>query len=1015
MNNQTKRGFSLVEIMILFTVLAVAMAAALPLITKKSKPVPVSAKHGVYRCIALDNGMFLEETYNSFRILKSREVDACHLDKVPNASVYKIDLYSAGSGGTKYAAYLPQNNDSRSSTFTMADAVNYAKTGNITFANKMGNFGSTDMPYDLTDDNIRFAIKDEHIIQTAFSGSGSKGADATYTYKSPARAVCAALVHGSDKAYEKMKNARVDYNNAQKTYDESYKAYDKQVDKLKKDIAGYQAQIEQNKTNKTGYAKYIEKLNNYISAMDSMPNIYSTLTSSSSTYASRREAYIALSTAAGKDAPEFGLYEVYQKNSFMNRDQYNNIAKKQADIKENFQSIKKWLNNDEIHKRSANDEADPTKKRNATEAELFEDLSQSTENKKLLEEMKTYASESASDARSGVTTLTNAIKDMDKKNTELDEKIAKKDKEIKSKYTQRDNDTNLKDLANKRDTLKDEYAERIKVYDAMLNSAGDIKPRPSVYDDKKGWRIDSDDEYKTPETLKQISDYCRYSEDTESTHEFYTNSDYGWYDPANPEKLAIEPYETHDSVKQLGGPGGAGKYMQLDYVLFYGTAEQNRYSGITYPFVKHIGTLYGNVGNNGYELVACTSLNLSSSTCSPGTVPNAGAADSGMSWSTVEIGNQIKHIGRAKDGKYVEKFMAYHIPNFGDNKHYITVQQATDSVNSSAVGATGGKGGVVGYIDGKKTYTPGIYTENLAWQTFKGEDQDSAAKGKDAKIGAPLSRANRYELKKTEEVITQEPRIDQSSTTWTKSYSMGQAGSPGKHEHFQVSSMGTRCEMTIPHGGIVFDIMELSREAENQGLNVANYLSTKRTEYENGLNAKITCFNSEDQEVFSRVAKGGSYNITPTAWNNPFHWRKGVTSHSVEPMQPEPTPIPRVSRWAKVFHTGMAQLNNIAFGGQGTGFTDYCVVPKGTYHFQAYRLRSVAGGSWTETPIGTPFDKSYDGKKGGNFDCYQDNAGEGSYMGAKVFDESRMTAEESANYSIANPTQGGGGAIVVMW
>ena len=244
---------------------------------------------------------------------------------------------------------------------------------------------------------------------------------------------------------------------------------------------------------------------------------------------------------------------------------------------------------------------------------------------------------------------------------------------------------------------------------------------------------------------------------------------------------------------------------------------------------------------------------------------------------------------------------------------------------------------------------------------------------------------------------------------------MGRAGSPGKHSHFQVSSMGDHCSITIPSGGEIFDYMALSREAESRGLNVDNYLNTKKREYEARLGASITCYDKEGLEVFSRKLDGGAYNITPTAWSNPFHWRKNVSSHSVEALQPEPAPIAVVSRWAKVFHTGMAQLNNIAFGGQGTGLTDYCVVPKGTYHFQAYRLKSVAGGSWTETSIGTPFDKSYDGKKGGNFDCYQDNEGEGSYVGAKVFDESRMTAEESANYSIANPTPGGGGAIVVMW
>ena len=191
MNNQTtKKGFSLVEVMILFTVLAVAMAATLPVVTNKSKAVPTSTSTGVYRCIAIGNGKFLEERWGSTKATKPpQQVASCSF-KPPKASVYKIDIYSAGAGGTKYAAYYAEQDDNRNASFTMSDAENYARNGSNNTLPFSEVSGKTEMPYEITDEDIRKAIKDIHIKQTAFTGNGGNGGNVTYYYSSPKYAKC---------------------------------------------------------------------------------------------------------------------------------------------------------------------------------------------------------------------------------------------------------------------------------------------------------------------------------------------------------------------------------------------------------------------------------------------------------------------------------------------------------------------------------------------------------------------------------------------------------------------------------------------------------------------------------------------------------------------------------------------------------------------------------------------------------------------------------------------------------
>ena len=104
MNQKQKSGFSLVEVMLLFTVLAVVLAASIPLISTKSNPVPKKVPHGVYRCINGPQGL-IEEVYTATRqVVPRHAVGECSF-RVPDAVLFRVDMYSAGAGGTLFAEF----------------------------------------------------------------------------------------------------------------------------------------------------------------------------------------------------------------------------------------------------------------------------------------------------------------------------------------------------------------------------------------------------------------------------------------------------------------------------------------------------------------------------------------------------------------------------------------------------------------------------------------------------------------------------------------------------------------------------------------------------------------------------------------------------------------------------------------------------------------------------------------------------------------------------------------------
>lgn len=173
-----KKGFSLVEVMIIFTVLSVILAASIPMISKKANPIQNKVSHGVYRCIQVntDNGdsELVEELYSGTRQIKSDSVNKCTF-RVPQAAQYKIDMYSAGTGGTKFAMVNSQRDDSRVHTYTMAGGMDN---------------GNVDPILKPNDSELAKMFNGKVVVRSAYTGDAGNGGNADLTYESPYEANC---------------------------------------------------------------------------------------------------------------------------------------------------------------------------------------------------------------------------------------------------------------------------------------------------------------------------------------------------------------------------------------------------------------------------------------------------------------------------------------------------------------------------------------------------------------------------------------------------------------------------------------------------------------------------------------------------------------------------------------------------------------------------------------------------------------------------------------------------------
>ena len=1122
MNNQTKKGFSLVEIMILFAVLAVIMAASLPILSRKSKPVPTKITHGVYRCIANPDGLtYTEEIYNSFRrISHTPDAESCRaVFTVPNSSVYKVDLYGAGAGGTKYAAYKAEQNDKRSSAFKMENAIAFAKGNGETlkFSDEMANELNKehkDMPFVLKDEDIKYAFgfdkdkKPGEIIMTyAYSANAASGGDSKHKYVSPADAICTAADDNKyrEDANDALETAKGNTTTAQGTYDNRLKQLKADYEALKQ---RYDTDIPTENTNlenriKT-YEGYQNQLNTYKNDMQSLINNYNIIKSSSSSTDEREKAYANFVSIAQSDAKDtYHMDTLYTNiNSYDNSRSstdydismsgldykrvynsakrkyewvyvpygtYDNLLTPLGKIKTAVGYVTGWKNG--THNVTETNEDGTTSTRSATTDEIFDDMvtQQASNIKTITDNAQIIVS-----AINSYTTITDQIKDMNQKIEDNNKELKKLPDKIKAAETAADEEKSTDaDFVKAKKELKeakDKETERQNIYNAV-NQEKSKYLRPDVYkkDDAKNYMYDYDNMY----TAKQIQDYCKSIPDYK---EYYDDANHSVIYHLGANSEATEQYKS-----QSGGSGGSGIYLQLAYHLVYGEYEQGVYASDAYsawkpyPFVKYIGDLAGNVNSKGYAEVSCSdTANMNSNTCKSNGVKSGATVLGKTVFYDSETAKEYEQdssnslINRlvAKKGGDVLDFAAYRVPDFKGGYEYKTIQKTK---------ATGGEGGVTGFIKHNKTYeensikpdnvlleTNTYLSENYGWQTFSGsgtdltKQPDTATSGTDATAktdptikGSDSKNVHRYTISLVEAKnrMKQEPMITQEANLWSKKYKVGRAGTPGQHVHFQASSLGDHCNITVNQRGPMFDYMALSKEVSDpeknpDGLSVSEYLSLKKAEYEENLETKLECFDKQNNPVLEKIAKGGIYNIVPTDWKSPFFWYKGVKEHVVTedaPNEPE-TKIENAKwKWIRIFHKIADALTefNVSKAGTATQLTDSCVKEKGTQVFKVYRL-TIKGdeSTWTETEAtekysgNNPLIKNTfvaDGwmeapEGAGKADCYRDD--EGAYTGVREFDTDvqsednygkGMTAAEAKLYNIKKPDEAGGGAIVIVW
>ncbi len=247
MNQQQKKGFSLVEVMILFTVLAVFLAASVPLITRKSNPIPNKITHGVYRCIRTNNGL-MEELYSGTRRVKGPEFPAQCSFTVPSAALYRVDLYSAGAGGVKAALLSSQLDDIRSAVFNT--------NGTYTdFKGAMSGKGEDSILMKLKDKEIKTLLKGREIVRYFHSGNAGDGGDVIMNYRAPVDSVCNAQYYAQGFAGQRLQKAMNMLNPNSNEYQGS------KLQKLEGELATKQGEVTTKSNEVDGYDSKLKAYN----------------------------------------------------------------------------------------------------------------------------------------------------------------------------------------------------------------------------------------------------------------------------------------------------------------------------------------------------------------------------------------------------------------------------------------------------------------------------------------------------------------------------------------------------------------------------------------------------------------------------------------------------------------------------------------------------------------------------------------------------------------------------------
>ena len=156
-----QNAFSLIEVLIIFTVMSVILAASLPTLSKKSSPIPMKIQQGAYYCLSNDDGTFTERLYSKKDLIRSNDnAISCTFNPPSKASVFNIHVFGSGVGGHDYVRV--QN-------------LEESHTGYYSMDN---GFDDADNPLSfkkITDNDLYSFLKGQKIIYKAKIANGGDG------------------------------------------------------------------------------------------------------------------------------------------------------------------------------------------------------------------------------------------------------------------------------------------------------------------------------------------------------------------------------------------------------------------------------------------------------------------------------------------------------------------------------------------------------------------------------------------------------------------------------------------------------------------------------------------------------------------------------------------------------------------------------------------------------------------------------------------------------------------------
>ena len=174
-----KRGFSLVELMMMMLFVSLIVAAAAPMITKRVQELPTRRSHGMYICYRNSNNQLSQALYSSNAMVTNGETNLCTFEPPERASLFKIQVIGGGAGGYNYV-----NRTESSDTYT------YEYDPAMSYNSLLSEFDNVTalLP---TDSALRKLYDDRRItINVRVPNAGDSGSY-TYVYHPPYKLVCA--------------------------------------------------------------------------------------------------------------------------------------------------------------------------------------------------------------------------------------------------------------------------------------------------------------------------------------------------------------------------------------------------------------------------------------------------------------------------------------------------------------------------------------------------------------------------------------------------------------------------------------------------------------------------------------------------------------------------------------------------------------------------------------------------------------------------------------------------------